>query len=84
MGHYVALHDRRLQGGVPGRARLDIVNVDAHTPTRDIVHRIKRHASGEPLRALYILCHGYAGTNVRARTCPWMPAAWGYSSARTD
>lgn len=71
MGHYLALHDRRLVGGVPARKNLTIINTDEHTSLRRAFYGINaaKAAAKGPLDALFILCHGYAGTNDRQRVC---------------
>ena len=63
----MAIHDRRLQGGVPHRDHLAIANTDATTPLRSVFNRIRVFAAGGKIDALFILCHGYAGTNPRLR-----------------
>ncbi|MFN8179218.1 MAG: hypothetical protein U0167_14905 [bacterium] len=68
MSSYLALHDRRLSGGVPARKGLYIVNADATTPLAMVFSRINSAAkAGGKLHSLFILCHGYAGENTRAR-----------------
>jgi hypothetical protein len=68
MAVYLALRDRRLEGGVPHRDGLHIVNTDATTPLSDAFSRIRAVAprSGK-IHSMFILCHGYAGSNERAR-----------------
>jgi hypothetical protein len=67
MSRYVALRDRRLAGGVPARNGLTIVNADATTSLSSIFGRIRGSlGAGEKFRAMFILCHGYAGANSRA------------------
>jgi hypothetical protein len=70
MGNYVALHDRRLRGGVPARPSLTIVNTDGHTPLHNAFSGINAAArSRGEIDTLFILCHGYAGENTRAQMC---------------
>lgn len=70
MGTYVALRDRRLSGGVPARSNLHIVNTSGTTPLGQAFASINSAArSAGGLQAMFILCHGYAGTNDRARVC---------------
>ncbi len=71
MGHYLALHDRRLVGGVPARKNLTIINTDEQSSLRRAFYGINaaKVAAKGPLDALFILCHGYAGTNERQRVC---------------
>jgi len=67
---YLVLRDRRVKGGVPARRGLYIANTDGSTPLRNAFSQINAaaRASGK-LRAMFILCHGYAGVNKRARVC---------------
>jgi len=69
MSKYVVLHDRRLQGGVPPRAGLSIVKTDGATPLGRAFQVIKAVAGSGRVDTLFVLCHGYAGTNDRARVC---------------
>ena len=60
MASYLALRDRRLEGGVPSRPRLNIVNTDAGTPLSGAfrrIHAASRQSGG--LHSIFILCHGY-------------------------
>ena len=63
MANYLALRDRRLAGGVPGRANLTIVNTDGSHPLASAFSQIKGAARHGKLNAMFILCHGYAGSN---------------------
>lgn len=68
MANYLALRDRRLGGGVPARARLHIVNTDATTPLSGAFSQINAAARvGGKIHSMFVLCHGYAGSNQRAR-----------------
>lgn len=68
MGHYLALRDLRLQGGVPARAGLSIINTRATTPLSSVFGQIRGIAGARGLiDTMFILCHGYAGRNARAR-----------------
>lgn len=70
MATYVALRDRRLAGGVPARTNLHVVNTNGSTPLGQAFAAINSAArSGGKVRALFILCHGYAGSNPRGRVC---------------
>jgi hypothetical protein len=71
MANYLALHDRRLVGGVPARKGLTIINTDEQSSLRRAFYGINaaQVAAKGPLDALFILCHGYAGTNERQRVC---------------
>jgi hypothetical protein len=71
VGYYLALHDRRLVGGVPARKNLTIINTNEDISLRSAFHGINsaRAAARAPLDAVFILCHGYAGTNDRQRVC---------------
>jgi len=61
----MAIHDRRLRGGVPARPHLAIHNTDASTPLRTVFHHINHYAGSGKIHSLFILCHGYAGANKR-------------------
>ncbi len=65
---YLALRDRRLQGGVPARPRLYIINTNESTPLAAVFREIKAtvRAAGK-FHTMFVLCHGYAGENVRAQ-----------------
>jgi hypothetical protein len=62
---YMAVRDRRLRGGVPARSHLAIVNTDVSTPLRALFHQIIVYAGTGKIHTLFVLCHGYAGTNRR-------------------
>jgi hypothetical protein len=62
---YMAIHDRRLRGGVPARPHLAIQNTDASTPLRTVFNHINHYAASAKIHSLFILCHGYAGANKR-------------------
>jgi hypothetical protein len=65
---YLALHDRRLQGGVPARPRLYIVNTDGSTPLAAAFREINSTVRwAGRIHTMFILCHGYAGENTRAQ-----------------
>lgn len=68
MSAYIALRDKRLEGGVPARSGLYIINTNGSTPLGNAFAAINAAArnSGK-IRAMFILCHGYAGSNNRAR-----------------
>lgn len=70
MSIYIALRDRRLAGGVPARSNLAIINTDEHTPlTRafQAINSVAQVGGGRKVRAMFIMCHGYAGQNQRAQ-----------------
>lgn len=70
MSTYLALRDRRLQGGVPARPNLRTVNADATTPLVTLFGQINAVASvAGAIHSMFIFGHGYAGQNVRAATC---------------
>src|SRR5262245_21554801 len=70
MSTCLALHDRRLKGGMPARPGLQVIGVDDKTPLGLAFSTINVTAlRGESIHTLFILCHGYAGTNERARVC---------------
>ena len=68
MGAYLALRDKRLEGGVPARSGLYIVNTDEGVSLSSAFSSINAaaRAAGGTLNAIFILCHGYAGENVNA------------------
>ena len=67
MSKYVALHDRRLQGGIPARANLGIIHVDEGASLTRAFLAINNHGRHAKVHSLFILCHGYSGSNNRAR-----------------
>lgn len=69
MARYFALRDRRLEGGVPYRSNLSIFNVDQSISLANAFASIRASArsAGGQIHTLFILCHGYAGSNERAR-----------------
>lgn len=69
MASYVALHDRRLEGGVPNRPRLGIINTDEKTGLHSAFLQINGFAQWGKINSLFILCHGYAGENTKAAVC---------------
>ncbi len=67
MTRYVAVRDRRLQGGVPKRGGLSIINTSANTTLSSLFGQVRSAlGSHERFDAMFILCHGYAGRNLRA------------------
>jgi hypothetical protein len=68
MSRYLALRDRRLEGGVPARDRLYIINTDSTTPLgrvfSEINATVRYHGSFD---TMFIFCHGYAGSNPGLR-----------------
>jgi hypothetical protein len=68
MAAYLALRDSRLSGGVPARPRLYIVNTNGSIPLSSAFSQINAaaKASGR-IHSMFILCHGYAGSNPRAQ-----------------
>jgi hypothetical protein len=62
---YMALRDRRLQGGVPAHQHLAIENTGPATPLRGAFNHIRAYAGSGKIHTLFILCHGYAGENLR-------------------
>jgi hypothetical protein len=70
MLNYLALRDRRLQGGVPARSHLSIINTDATTPLATVFRQIKSVSQAVGMiHSMFILCHGYAGSNERRQVC---------------
>lgn len=68
MARYFALRDRRLEGGVPSRAKLSIFNTSESTPLANAFASINGVAAGAggKIHSMFVLCHGYAGSNDRA------------------
>jgi hypothetical protein len=62
---YIAVRDKRLMGGVPAHANLTIINTDKSTPLRTVFHQINACARAGRINTLFVLCHGYAGANLR-------------------
>src|SRR5256885_648973 len=58
MPKFVALHDRRMNGGVPARPDLAIINTDENTPLGHAFARINRLAHGGRIHTMFVLCHG--------------------------
>ncbi len=70
MFQYFILRDRRLTGNLPLLASLAITySVDASTPLRNAFTRLGGAVSlnGGKLDTMFILCHGYAGSNANAQ-----------------
>jgi hypothetical protein len=68
VAEYLALRDRRLQGGVPARPRLHIVNTTDTTPLRRAFREINNAGAGK-LHTMFILCHGYSGQDQNGGSC---------------
>ena len=66
MARYLALRDRRLEGGVPARPAMVIVNTDGHTSLTAAFRAIASAARGGKIETMFILCHGFAGENTSA------------------
>jgi hypothetical protein len=66
MPRCVALHDRRLEGGVPNRPNLTIINTDGHTCIQKAFVAINAVARSGKIHTLFVLCHGYTGLEVDA------------------
>lgn len=69
MARYIALRDRRLNGGVPARPSLTIINTDGHTRLSNAFGAISQAGRSAAAHSMFIMCHGYAGTNRSAGTC---------------
>jgi hypothetical protein len=67
MSRYVALRDRRLEGGVPARPGLLIVNTNVGHSLNSAFAEIKAASRWGRFHTLFIFCHGYAGYNERAQ-----------------
>jgi hypothetical protein len=67
MNKYLAVRDLRLGGGVPSRPRLSIVNTDENTALSRVFKSINAITrGGGKIHSMFILCHGFAGSNARA------------------
>jgi hypothetical protein len=67
---YIAMRDRRLSGGVPARPGLYIINTDGSTPLGNAFSQINAAArNAGKIKAMFILCHGYAGVNNNGGVC---------------
>lgn len=70
MSNYIALKDARLEGEVATNAHLHLVRTKASVSLMNAFAQINSIASRVgAIRALFILCHGYAGTNNSAGVC---------------
>lgn len=65
MGRYLAVRDKRLHGGVPAHARLGVINADEGTHIRGVINHVRAFAAAGQIHTVFVLCHGYAGVNVR-------------------
>jgi hypothetical protein len=65
LASYLTLRDRRLEGGVPSRRNMFIVNTNASTSLTTAFSEINAYsARAGGLHSMFIMCHGYAGQNV--------------------
>jgi len=81
----VALHDRRLEGGVPDRPNLTIIDTDEHTSIQKAFVQINAVARSGKIHTLFVLCHGYTGVEVDARNLSDDEAgSWGLELGRED
>jgi hypothetical protein len=69
MAKHVILHDRRLQGSVPIGRGLTTIHLDKARSLFSTFPLISTLARLDGAQGLYILCHGYAGTNQRGQIC---------------
>jgi hypothetical protein len=61
MAQHIVLHDRRLEGGIPARPGILIINTNEHVPIHDAFQKI-RHATRErPAETLFLVAHGAPG-----------------------
>ena len=70
MFEYLILRDRRLHGNLPLLAAVAITcNLDGTTPLTNAFNRVNTAITLNrgKLNTLFILCHGYAGSNNRAQ-----------------
>jgi hypothetical protein len=67
MPNYLIVRDKRLVGKLV--TRCPVINVDSTTPLSSLLSKIKISAHHKSIDALFILCHGYAGTNNKAQVC---------------
>jgi hypothetical protein len=66
----IALHDARLEGEVYERPYLTVLDIDQNTSLHSAFAQINMAAAGGgKIAALFILCHGYAGSNEAGRVC---------------
>ncbi|MEZ5308274.1 MAG: hypothetical protein R2684_14105 [Pyrinomonadaceae bacterium] len=62
---YLALRDKRLEGGVPARLGLHIVNTDGSHSLSSAFRSIRAASSASRgINTMFILCHGYAGSSA--------------------
>src|SRR3954468_15170531 len=65
--NFVIVHDSRLKGDVVcSRPQVSIIEVDKDTSLHLAFGKI--NAVGD-VHTIFILCHGYAGVNVREKIC---------------
>ncbi len=72
MFEYLIIRDRRLAGNMPlVSGALLTCTVDGSTPLTNAFARVNASAvvAGGKLNTIFILCHGYAGTNNAAGVC---------------
>jgi hypothetical protein len=67
MARYLALRDLRLQGGVPTRPKLKIINTNESTPLNQVFTQIKAVSAPGKIHSMFILCHGFAESNEAAQ-----------------
>ena len=60
---HVVVRDRRLMGGVPARDYYHIVNVSGSVSNNRVFSAVRNLGRHEALDCVYILCHGFAGSN---------------------
>ena len=69
MGKSIILHDRRLKGSAPIARGVTTIRLDRSTSLAPAFTVIKTLKQLDGVQNLYILCHGYAGRNLRAELC---------------
>lgn len=65
MPNSLILRDRRLAGQLV--ARCPVITVGATTSSSSIFSRVKSAGGSSGIDTLFVLCHGFAGSNDRAR-----------------
>lgn len=67
MGNYAILRDIELEGGVPARPGLTIINTGRDRSLHAAFRSIKAAAGSGSLDCLFVLCHGFSGENLRTQ-----------------
>lgn len=67
MVNCLIVRDLRLKGNLS--ARCPVVSTSPNTSLTSVFDAINGASSNSKIDTLFVLCHGYAGVNVRARVC---------------